>query len=74
MCQARFSFGYVLAAILPTSDLIDLARSYYGVILPSVLNLIGMCGFSVLNCILGGQTLAAVSGGSLSWTYVIIFA
>jgi purine-cytosine permease-like protein len=33
-----------------------------------MLNIIGMMGFSILNCILGGQTLAAVSNGSLSWT------
>ncbi|KAG6812526.1 hypothetical protein H0H92_002417 [Tricholoma furcatifolium] len=42
---------------------------YYGVILPCVLNLIGMAGFSVLNSIVGGQALASVSNGSLSWSY-----
>ncbi|KAF8872734.1 NCS cytosine-purine permease [Infundibulicybe gibba] len=46
------------------------AYLYYGVILPCVLNLIGMCGFCILNCILGGQTLASVAGGNLSWTSV----
>ena len=30
----------------------------------------GMCGFSILNSILGGQTLAAVSNNNLSWTWV----
>ena len=31
-----------------------------------------MCGFSILNSILGGQTLSAVSGGGLSWTVGIV--
>ena len=42
--------------------------SYFGVIIICILNLIGLVGFSILNCILGGQALASVSGGSLSWT------
>ncbi|KAF9448584.1 NCS cytosine-purine permease [Macrolepiota fuliginosa MF-IS2] len=45
---------------------------YYGVLLICLLNLIGMCGFSILNCILGGQTLASVSGRDLSWTIGIV--
>ena len=40
---------------------------YYGVIVPSILNLVTLIGFGVLNCILGGQTLAAVTSDSLSW-------
>ncbi|KAF9048223.1 hypothetical protein BDZ89DRAFT_1057799 [Hymenopellis radicata] len=42
---------------------------YFGVIVPCIFNLIGMCGFCILNCILGGQTLASVAGGHLSWRY-----
>ncbi|TFK49312.1 cytosine-purine permease [Heliocybe sulcata] len=34
---------------------------YYGAIIPSALNVFTMQGFLVLNCIVGGQTLAAVS-------------
>ncbi|ESK86250.1 cytosine-purine permease [Moniliophthora roreri MCA 2997] len=45
---------------------------YYGVILPCVLNLISMTGFCILNTILGGQTLAAVADGNLSWTVGIV--
>ncbi|KAF9787822.1 NCS cytosine-purine permease [Thelephora terrestris] len=45
---------------------------YYGVILPCILNLIGMCGFCILNSILGGQTLASVSNGNLSWSVGIV--
>jgi NCS1 nucleoside transporter family len=45
---------------------------YYGVILPCIFNLIGICGFTILNAILGGQTLAAVADGSLSWTVGIV--
>ncbi|KAF9441513.1 hypothetical protein P691DRAFT_715125 [Macrolepiota fuliginosa MF-IS2] len=45
---------------------------YYGILLICLLNLIGMCGFSILNCILGGQTLASVSGRNLSGTIGIV--
>ncbi|KAF8636998.1 hypothetical protein AX17_003111 [Amanita inopinata Kibby_2008] len=45
---------------------------FYGVIVPCVLNLIGMCGFCILNCILGGQTLASAANGNLSWTVGIV--
>lgn len=34
---------------------------YYGSIIPSILNVISMQGFLILNCIIGGQSLAAVS-------------
>ena len=46
---------------------------YYGSILPSLLNLVTFMGFLILNLILGGETLAAVSGaaaghgGGLDW-------
>ncbi|CAE6340676.1 unnamed protein product [Rhizoctonia solani] len=46
---------------------------FYGSIVPSLLNLITFMGFLILNLILGGETLAAVSGyqaghgGGLSW-------
>ncbi|KAH9477681.1 Purine-cytosine permease fcyB [Psilocybe cubensis] len=45
---------------------------YYGVIVPCIMNLIGMIGFSILNCILGGQALASVSSHNLSWTVGIV--
>jgi len=32
--------------------------------------MITMCGFCILNCILGGQALAAVANNNLSWKYV----
>ncbi|KAH0834813.1 cytosine-purine permease [Lanmaoa asiatica] len=34
---------------------------YYGSIIPSVLNVFSMQGFLILNCIIGGQTLASVN-------------
>ncbi|EGO26948.1 hypothetical protein SERLADRAFT_360944 [Serpula lacrymans var. lacrymans S7.9] len=34
---------------------------YYGAAIPSILNVISMEGYLILNCILGGQTLASVS-------------
>lgn len=60
-------FGFILRE--HTSPLIPSSR-YYGVIIPSILNLIAMTGFCILNCILGGQTLSSVSDGNLSWRYV----
>ncbi|KAI5117823.1 hypothetical protein M0805_003301 [Coniferiporia weirii] len=45
---------------------------FFGVVVPCIFNLATMCGFMILNCILGGQTLAAVSGGHLSWTVGIV--
>ncbi|KAF7360437.1 NCS cytosine-purine permease [Mycena venus] len=45
---------------------------YFGVIAPVLLNLMGMTGFCILDCILGGQTLAAVADGNLSWSIGIV--
>ncbi|EDR02133.1 cytosine-purine permease [Laccaria bicolor S238N-H82] len=45
---------------------------YYGIIIPSILNLVNMFGFSILNCILGGQALASAGNGNLSWTLGIV--
>ncbi|KAF9515846.1 hypothetical protein BS47DRAFT_1341452 [Hydnum rufescens UP504] len=44
----------------------------FGVLLPVVLNLIGMIGFCILSCILGGQTLAAVADYHLSWSVGVV--
>jgi len=41
-------------------------RRYYGVMLPSLLLVMGGVGFCVLNCILGGQALASIA--NISWT------
>jgi len=43
--------------------------SYFGIIIPAILNLIGLCGFNILNGILGGQALASVSN-NMSWKCV----
>ncbi|KAK1229624.1 hypothetical protein PQX77_007317 [Marasmius sp. AFHP31] len=45
---------------------------YYGVIVPCILNLVNMIGFCILNCILGGQTLASVADGHLSYAVGIV--
>ncbi|KAF8434576.1 NCS cytosine-purine permease [Boletus edulis BED1] len=45
---------------------------FYGVIIPTVFNLTGLCGFNILNCILGGQTLSSVTNNNLSWTVGIV--
>ena len=69
MCQARYSFGYVILFVWSYFHP-NPACSYYGVIIPSIFNLCSMTGFSILNCILGGQTLASISNGQLSWRCV----
>ncbi|EMD31874.1 hypothetical protein CERSUDRAFT_119154 [Gelatoporia subvermispora B] len=45
---------------------------FFGVIVPSLFNLASLCGFCILNCILGGQTLASISNGNLSWSVGIV--
>lgn len=45
---------------------------YHLNILPSALTVFSMQGFLILNCIIGGQTLAAVSGGHLNDTLGIV--
>ncbi|KAH8115903.1 NCS cytosine-purine permease [Phellopilus nigrolimitatus] len=45
---------------------------FYGAAVPSIFGLMTMTGFMILNCILGGQTLAAVSDGHLDWTVGIV--
>lgn len=64
MVQARYSFGYLI--FLDAFMLSEQTRSYFGVIAPVLLNLVNMIGFCILDCILGGQTLAAVADGNLS--------
>ncbi|KIJ06400.1 hypothetical protein PAXINDRAFT_92066 [Paxillus involutus ATCC 200175] len=45
---------------------------YFGIILPAILNLIGLCGFNILNCILGGQALSSVTNDNMTWTVGIV--
>ncbi|OCH93364.1 NCS cytosine-purine permease [Obba rivulosa] len=45
---------------------------FFGVIVPSLFNMASLCGFCILNCILGGQTLASISNGNLSWSVGIV--
>lgn len=45
---------------------------YYPALLPAACNCLTMLGFIALNCILGGQTLALVSGSTLSWDVGIV--
>ena len=39
----------------------EFSLSYYGSIIPSAFTVFSMQGFLILNCIIGGQTLASVS-------------
>lgn len=71
--QFRVRMTYYLTRIRNSDSYPGIRDRYYGVILPCVLNLINMCGFCILNCILGGQTLASVADGNLSWSYVTLF-
>lgn len=71
MVISRYAFGYAFTSFDGHLDMLIPFFRYYGVLLCCLLNLIGMCGFSILNCILGGQALASVSNQNLSWTYVL---
>ncbi|KAI0826401.1 cytosine-purine permease [Irpex lacteus] len=55
---AFFSLGVKQSLIIIT--IVDII--YFGSIIPSALNVFSMQGFLILNCIIGGQTLASVSG------------
>lgn len=69
MVLARYSFGYASLARRP-SLMVELLLSYILVALPVLFNLVGMMGFNIVDCILGGQTLASIANGNMSWTYV----
>ena len=45
---------------------------YYLVCVPVLLNLATLTGFCIIECVIGGQTLSAVTGGSLSPTVGIV--
>ncbi|KAI0357669.1 hypothetical protein OH77DRAFT_1286490 [Trametes cingulata] len=47
---------------------------YYGAILPSLLNVLSMQGYLVVNTIIGGQTLAEVSGHLSATLGIVIIA
>ncbi|OSD00517.1 hypothetical protein PYCCODRAFT_1414248 [Trametes coccinea BRFM310] len=47
---------------------------YYGVIIPSVLNVLSLQGYLVVNTIIGGQTLAEVSGHLSATLGIVIIA
>ena len=60
MVQARFSWGYGLFLAVFKTLMVCHSR-YYGTIIPSILNVLSLEGFLVVNTIVGGQTLAEVS-------------
>jgi len=45
---------------------------YWPIAIPCILSLASMMGFNILSAILGGQTLASVSDGNVSWTVGIV--
>jgi purine-cytosine permease-like protein len=62
MVQSRFSWGYEKYLMLHKSYLITcVILRYFGAVIPSVFNVFTSQGFLILNCIIGGQTLASVS-------------
>ncbi|KAF8906804.1 purine-cytosine permease [Gymnopilus junonius] len=58
MVQSRFSWGCVKLVFILERTLSDIL---YGAMIPSLLDVFSMQGFLILNCIIGGQALAAVS-------------
>ena len=72
MVQARYSFGYMfLFFFILQSYSFDPLYRYYGSIIPSALNVFSLQGYLILNTIVGGQSLAAVSN-TLSWNVGIV--
>ncbi|EDR12120.1 cytosine-purine permease [Laccaria bicolor S238N-H82] len=63
MCVNLPHPGAVFGPKLGTRGMVQSRFSwgYYGSIIPSLLNVISMQGYLILNCIIGGQSLAAVS-------------
>ena len=47
---------------------------YYGTIVPSILNVLSMQGYLIVNAIIGGQTLAEVSSNVSSTLGIVIIA
>ncbi|KAI0088274.1 permease for cytosine/purines, uracil, thiamine, allantoin-domain-containing protein [Irpex rosettiformis] len=45
---------------------------YYGAVLPSIFNVLSMQGYLIINCIIGGQTLASVSSHLNAATGIVI--
>ncbi|KAF8337621.1 cytosine-purine permease [Cantharellus anzutake] len=45
---------------------------YIGAVIISCVNIVVFMGFLILNCILGGQSLASASNGNLSWNVGIV--
>ena len=58
--------AYSIRPLVTIFDELANVRRYYGVMLPSLLLIMGGVGFCVLNCILGGQALASIA--NISWT------
>jgi len=71
MVVARYSFGYAFLLQLISQQFSDSILSYILVFLPVLFNLVSMMGFNIVDCILGGQTLASIANGNMSWTYVL---
>lgn len=74
MVQARYTWGYAenyqIERLVLVTDIYN--ESYFLVAIPALLNGATMMGFMILNCILGGETLASVSDGRLSWNVGIV--
>lgn len=54
--------------------LADSGSRYYGAIIPSLLNVLSMQGYLVVNSIIGGQVLAEVSGHLSATVGIVIIA
>lgn len=73
MVQARYTWGYVISSPNPLElRMLTPLHRFYLAAVPAILNAATMMGFMILNCILGGETLASVSDGKLSWNVGIV--
>lgn len=61
MVLTRYSWGSVRRCPTPSTFLLTWSNRYWGAIIPSILNVVTMQGYLVINTIIGGQALAAAS-------------
>ncbi|KAJ7512393.1 permease for cytosine/purines, uracil, thiamine, allantoin-domain-containing protein [Mycena galericulata] len=61
MVQGRYSWGYLLPQNHPRYIAHKYRTSVYGIVLPSILNVLTMMGYLFLGLIIGGQMLAKTS-------------
>ncbi|PPQ71506.1 hypothetical protein CVT24_006470 [Panaeolus cyanescens] len=77
LCWVFFSsnfniLGFSVGTLGPVAFQLSVRDSYWGAMVPCLLNFVMLIGFGTLTSVLGGQTLASVSDDRFSWTVGIV--